>query len=80
MRGLLPYKLPTICRCKSGEWYIQYYYEYPDQPGKFKAFKVKDGINRIHDLQLKEAAAQQLRDALPTVIWVGRNLWYFLIT
>lgn len=50
MRENLPYKLPTICRCKSGEWYIQYFYEYPDQPGKYKAFKVKDGINRIHDL------------------------------
>ncbi|MBS1520275.1 MAG: tyrosine-type recombinase/integrase [Bacteroidetes bacterium] len=68
MRGQLPYKLPTICRCKSGEWYIQYFYEYPDQPGKFKAFKVKDGINRIHDLQQKETAAKQLRDDI--IYWL----------
>lgn len=61
MRGILPYKLPTICRCKSGEWYLQYFYEYPDRPGKFKPFKVKDGINRIHDPKLKEAAAQELK-------------------
>lgn len=62
MRDFLPYKLPTICRCKSGEWYLQYSYEYPDKPGKFKPFKVKDGINRIHDPKLKEAAAQQLKE------------------
>ena len=68
MRVFRPYKLPAICRCKSGEWYIQYYYEYPDKPGKFKAFKVKDGINRIHDPKLKEAAAQQLRDDI--IYWL----------
>ncbi len=60
MANTLPYKLPTICRCKSGEWYIQYHYERPEAPGKFKAFKVKDGINRIHDKRAKEDAAQQL--------------------
>jgi integrase len=60
MREIIPYKLPTICRCKSGEWYIQYHYEYPDKPGKFKPFKVKDGVNRIHDLKEKEAYARDL--------------------
>jgi len=60
MTTKLPYKLPTICRCKSGEWFIQFYYEYPDQPGKYKPFKVKDGINRIHDPMQKEKAAQRL--------------------
>lgn len=56
----IPYKLPSICRCKSGVWFVEYFYEYPDRPGKFKSFKVKDGINRIHDPQEKEEAAQQL--------------------
>ncbi|QTE37459.1 tyrosine-type recombinase/integrase [Mucilaginibacter gossypii] len=61
MRNKLPYKLPTICRCKSGEWYLQYAYEYPEQPGRYKTFKVKDGINRIHDPKLKEMAARELQ-------------------
>lgn len=56
----LPYKLPIIVRAK-GDWFVRYYYELPNKPGKFKQFRVRDGINYIHDLVEREKAAQELR-------------------
>jgi site-specific recombinase XerD len=55
-----PYKLPKIIRASNGDWCVRYWYEYPDMPGKYKLFQVRDGINYIHDHKEKEAAAQQL--------------------
>lgn len=57
---LLPYKSPTIVRPKNGIWFIKYFYEYPDRPGEFKEFRVKDGINYITDPDLKEKEIQKL--------------------
>jgi site-specific recombinase XerD len=55
-----PYKLPVIIRPKSGDWFVRFWYELPDRPGKFKAFHVRDGINRIHDPIEKEKAIAEL--------------------
>lgn len=55
-----PYKLPKLMRCKSGDWYVEYFFERPDAPGKFKSFKVRDGINYIHDPEEKEKEAKKL--------------------
>ncbi len=65
MASKKPYTLPKLIRSKSnrsvkGDWYIEYFYEYPDQPGVFKSYKVRDGINYIDDIELKEIEAQQL--------------------
>ncbi|PWS30323.1 hypothetical protein [Pedobacter paludis] len=56
-----PYKLPTIIRSKNGDWFVKYFYEWPDRPGVFKEFRVRDGINYIHDLEEKERAILQLQ-------------------
>lgn len=56
-----PYKLPVIIRSKSGDWFVRFWYEYPDKPGKFKVFQVRDGINRIHDPVKKEREIKKLR-------------------
>lgn len=55
-----PYKLPTIIRPANGDWFIRYFYEIPGSPGKFKQFRVRDGINYVKDPEQKEAAAQEL--------------------
>lgn len=57
----VPYKAPTIIRCKDGDWYIQYYYENPQAPGKWEPFKVRDGLNYIKDPILKELEYRDLR-------------------
>lgn len=54
------YKLPTIIRPANGDWFVRYFFEFPDHPGKFKQFKVRDGINYIKDPEEKEAAVQEL--------------------
>lgn len=54
-----PYKLPKIIRNKGGDWYIKYWYEYPGK-GTYKEFRVRDGINYIHDPDKKEKAALEL--------------------
>lgn len=59
VKTLKPYKLPTIVRAKDG-WFVRYYYEIPFLPGKFKEFRVRDGINYIHDSEMRETAIQQL--------------------
>lgn len=55
-----PYKLPVIIRSKSGDWFIRFWYEFPEHPGKFKVFQVRDGINRVHDPDEKEKEAKEL--------------------
>lgn len=54
-----PYKLPTIVH-GTGDWFIKYFYERPDEPGKFKEFRVRDGINYLVDPDQKEKETQQL--------------------
>lgn len=56
----LPYKLPTIVRSKNGDWFVKYFYEWPDRPGEFKEFRVRDGVNYEHNPEAKEVAIQQL--------------------
>lgn len=55
-----PYKNPSIVRSKNGDWCVEYKFELPDQPGKFKAFKVRDGVNYIHDPEEKERQIKSL--------------------
>ena len=57
-----PYKKPTVIRTK-GDWRVRYWYEYPDNKGKFKSFDVRDGINYFHDddLPAKEKYAEKVR-------------------
>lgn len=55
-----PYKLPVIIKPKSGDWFVRFWYEYPEHPGKFKVFQVRDGINRVHDPDEKEKEAKKL--------------------
>jgi site-specific recombinase XerD len=54
-----PYKLPKIVRA-NGDWHVKYFYEFPDQPGKFKEFRVRDGINYIHDLDERDIEIKEL--------------------
>lgn len=56
----LPYKLPTIVKAK-GDWFVKYFYELPDHVGKYKEFRVRDGINYIKDPEQKEKAIQDLK-------------------
>jgi integrase len=66
MASKKPYTLPILVRSnssrtKSGQdWYVEYFFEIPDQPGVMQSFKVRDGINYITDPELKEKEAQQL--------------------
>lgn len=62
LKQRLPYKLPTIVRSKSGDWFVKYFYELPDRPGKFKEFRVRDGVNYIQDPDQKEIEIQQLKN------------------
>lgn len=59
LKNYAPYKLPKIVRAK-GDWFIKYFYEIPGRPGKFKEFRVRDGINFIHDPEEKEAEVKKL--------------------
>lgn len=59
MKTRKPYKTPSIVRAK-GDWFVRYYYEIPWDRGKFKEFRVRDGINRIHDTNLREIAIKEL--------------------
>jgi integrase len=69
-----PYKLPTIVRSKNGDWFVKYFYELPDEPGKFKEFRARDGVNYIHDLEQKEKEIQKLkRDVTLAVTKEGYN-------
>jgi len=60
LKHRLPYKLPTIIRPSNGEWFVKYFYEYPDKPGVFKEKRVKDGVNYIKDIEEKESAILDL--------------------
>lgn len=55
------YKNIHIVRAKNGDWRVTYEYEYPDRPGKFKKFYVRDGINYVKDLEQREIEAQKLK-------------------
>ncbi len=55
----IKYKEPKIIRAKRG-WFIALYYEYPDNPGKYKRFEISAGINYIKDLLIKEQEVQIL--------------------
>jgi hypothetical protein len=59
LKSQLPYKLPIIVRAKN-DWFVKYFYEIPDHPGKFKEFRVRDGINYIQDPIEKEEEIQKL--------------------
>lgn len=61
MKVRKPYKLPSIVRAKDG-WFVRYYYEVPWIPGKFKEFRVRDGVNYEHDLVKREADIRSLAD------------------
>ena len=67
-----PYKTPTIVRAKN-DWHVRYFYEYPNHPGKFKDFRVRDGINYIHDIDEKEKEIQKLRADIEYAL---KNLGY----
>ncbi|WGQ15434.1 tyrosine-type recombinase/integrase [Sphingobacterium faecium] len=56
------YKNARIIRASNGDWRIVYEFEHPDQPGVFKKFYVRDGINYVHDPIEKEKAAIQLQE------------------
>lgn len=58
MKG--PYKNIYVIRGRQ-DWYVSYEYEIPGQPGEFQEFKVRDGINRYHNLKEKEYQVQQLQ-------------------
>jgi hypothetical protein len=51
-----PYKLPIIVRSKNGDWFVKYWYELPDQPGVYKEFRSRDGVNYVKDLKKKGKA------------------------
>lgn len=61
LKQRLPYKMPTVVRSKNGDWFVKYFYELPDHAGKFKEFRVRDGINYIQDPDQKEKAIQELK-------------------
>ncbi len=70
--GQLPYKLPTIVRGKK-YWHVAYFYEYPDIPGKYKKFQVKDGVNYVRDLDQREVEIQTLRKDIEIALKRGFN-------
>lgn len=68
-----PYKTPSIIRSKNGDWHVEYRFELPDQSGKFKRFKVRDGINYIRNIEHKEKAIKQLRNDVEKELVKGYN-------
>ncbi|MDF3076114.1 MAG: Site-specific recombinase XerD [Sphingobacteriaceae bacterium] len=60
-------------RSKNGDWFVKYFYELPDQPGKFKEFRVRDGINYIHDISDKEKALKNLLEDVTKALKAGYN-------
>ena len=64
------YKSPKIVKAKRG-WFIALYYEYPNNPGKYKRFEISAGINYLHDLQEREAAFLELRKELVKALESG---------
>ncbi len=54
-----PFKEPKIRRCKSGDWYVEYFYKNP-QTYSWEPFKTRAGINYLKDVAEKERAAEDL--------------------
>ncbi|SMC46376.1 tyrosine-type recombinase/integrase [Pedobacter africanus] len=67
------YKGPLIVRSKNGDWFVKYWFEYPGRPGEFKEFRVRDGVNYIHDHSQKEAAIQQLAEDIEMALISGKH-------
>ncbi|GEM67548.1 hypothetical protein SMI01S_11540 [Sphingobacterium mizutaii NBRC 14946 = DSM 11724] len=67
------YKNARIIRASSGDWRVVYEFEYPEYPGKFKKFYVRDGVNYIHDVHEKEIAVNQLKEDIDYALANGFN-------
>ncbi|WP_437918600.1 tyrosine-type recombinase/integrase [Sphingobacterium sp. LRF_L2] len=67
------YKNVRIIRASSGDWRVVYEYEFPDKPGNYKRFYVRDGINYVHDSDEKEKAAQELKKDIEVALKNGFN-------
>jgi len=55
------FKEPKIVRCKDGDWFIGYSCQDPKNPGKWRQYKERAGLNYIKDIQEKERAYELLR-------------------
>ncbi|GGH24538.1 hypothetical protein FAZ19_16360 [Sphingobacterium alkalisoli] len=67
------YKSVGIIRPANGDWRVIYDFEIPDQPGKFKRFYVRDGINYFHDPEEKQKAAEELKADIILALQNGFN-------
>lgn len=66
-----PYSEPIIVKPATGVWFVKYRYAIPGALGTRKEFRVKDGINRIADLQEREREIAILRDDISRALAEG---------
>ena len=64
------YKEPKIVKAKRG-WFIALFYEYPDQPGKYKRFEISGGVNYIKCPIKREKELEKLRRGLIDILKKG---------
>lgn len=66
------YTKPIICKCKNGEWFVLFRYWNADT-NQWQPIKRSNNLNRIHDLEEKEAEFEAFREARENWLKAGWN-------